>query len=117
MDAGTHPERGKTRLLPPHLVIELHHLPVDRETRPDRSLWGVLLGDGGAEQCHDPVTCQLIHRAPVFVHLPDKNLVDLVHEGVSLLGVEALRHGGIARHIGEEHRHLLPLTLDPVTLG
>ena len=117
MDAGTHPERGKTRFLLPHLLIELHHLPVDGEACPDRPLRCVLLGDGSAEQRHDPIPRQLVHRSPVLVHLPDEDLVDLVHEGVRLLGVKALRHRSIARHVGEEHRHLLPLPLDTVALG
>ena len=64
MDAGAHPKRRKTRFLPPHPFIKLHHLPVDGEARPESSLRCILQGNGGAEERRDPVTRELVYRPP-----------------------------------------------------
>ncbi len=61
-----------------HLLIELHHLPVDGKGSPDGPLRGILQSDRGAEEGHDPVTGQFVDGPFVFGDLVDEDLIDLV---------------------------------------
>jgi hypothetical protein len=77
-----------------------------------RPLRVILVSDGRAEQCHDPVAEELVHGALVPVHLGQHQLEGAGHEGVDLLGIEARGDRGEAGDVHEEHRDLLALALD-----
>jgi hypothetical protein len=88
-DGFLHPKRGIAR---PHGVI--------------------LVGERRAEQRHDPVAHDLIHRTLVTVdglHHPFEHRVEQL---ASLLGVAVGDEFSRAIHIGEEDRHLLALSLE-----
>ena len=72
----------------------------------------VLVGERGAEERHDPIAHDLVHRALVAVHRLHHPLEDGIEDPPRLLRVpigEQLRR---PLHVGEEDRHLLALTLD-----
>ena len=97
------------------LLLELGaiagHGRADTEGRVHRSLRVILVGDGRAEQRHDPVAEELVHGALVPVHLGQHQLEGAGHEGVDLLGIEARGDRGEAGDVHEEHRDLLALAL------
>jgi hypothetical protein len=74
---------------------ELALVALERARDAQRRVHGparvVLVGDGRAEQRHDPVAQELVHRALVAVHLGQHELEGPAHELVHLLGVEARR--------------------------
>ena len=72
----------------------------------------VLVGDRRAEQRHDAVAEELVDRALVAVDLGQHQLEGAGHEGVDVLGIEALGDRGEAGDVHEEHRDLLALALD-----
>ena len=70
----------------------------------------VLVGERRAKQRHDPVSHGLVDGALEMVDGFHHTLEDLVQEHGGVLGVAPCkeRHGG--EDVGEEHRHLLPLS-------
>ena len=72
----------------------------------------VLVRDGRAEQRHDAVAGELVHRAFVAVHRLHQVAEAAVHDGVQVFRVETRRQRGEARDVGEEHGHLLALALE-----
>ena len=71
----------------------------------------VLVGDGRAEERHEAVAQELVHRAFVAVHLRQGELEEAAQEVVHQVGAEALGEGGGAHEIAEEHGHRLALAL------
>jgi hypothetical protein len=69
----------------------------------------VFAGEGRAEERHDSVAHDLIHRALVAVDRLHNPLQDGVEELPSLLGVAVGEQLHRALQIGEEDRDLLPL--------
>ena len=65
-------------------------VPPDAERRVHRALRVVLVGDGRAEQRHDPVAEELVDGALVAVHLGEHQLEGAGHQAVDVLGIEAL---------------------------
>jgi hypothetical protein len=88
---------------------------LDRDRRADRSVGVVLVGDRRAEEGHDAVAEELVHRAFVAVDRVEDHLEGAVHDQVDVLGIEAFRHGRKPRDVREHHRDLLPLALEHVT--
>ena len=69
----------------------------------------VLVGQGGTEEGHDPVPGELVDGPLVAVDLIHQYPEAPVHDLVHFLRVQLLGEGGVAGHIGEEHRHQLAL--------
>ncbi len=69
----------------------------------------VLLGDGRAEQRHDPIAQHLGHGALPAAHRLDHVLDDLVEERRGLLGVVARQHRHRRGDVGEEDADVLAL--------
>src|SRR5262249_7185702 len=82
------------------------------ERRPAGALRVVLVCDGCAEEGHDAVARVLVYRALEAVHTLGEDREEAVHDAVPFLGVEALRELHRPLHVGEQHRHLLALTLE-----
>jgi hypothetical protein len=61
------------------------------ERRVGRPLCVVLVGDWCAEQRHDPVAEELVHRPLITVNFRQHQLEGAVHEGVDVLRVQSLR--------------------------
>jgi hypothetical protein len=80
--------------------------PQRRVTRPDGM---ILVGEGRAEEGHDPVAHDLIHRALVAVDGLHHQLEDGVEELSRLLRVTAGEQLHRALEVGEEDRDLLTL--------
>jgi hypothetical protein len=72
----------------------------------------ILVGQGRAEEGHDPVAHDLVHRALVAVDRLHHSLEHGVEELPSFLGVSVCQqlHGSL--QVGEEDRDLLPLALE-----
>ena len=82
------------------------------EGRVDRAQGMVLVGDGRAEQRHEPVTEELIDGTFVAVDLPEHQFERTVHEDVDVLGIEPFGQRGEAGDVGEKHRDLLTFTFE-----
>jgi hypothetical protein len=118
-DRPDHDESG----IEPHPHAERHGLARLERQRPvghgagnseggERGAPGmVLVGDGRAEERHEAVAQELVHRAFVAVHLRQGELEEAAQEVVHQVGAEALGEGGGAHEIAEEHGHRLALAL------
>jgi hypothetical protein len=105
---------SKTRV---HLLVEPHHLPVDREGRSNRSLRRVLQRNGRAEQRHDPVPGHLVDRAPEVPDPVDLDLVDRIHEAEGVFRAELLGEWCEPLQVAEHDGDVLPLAFDLVSLS
>ena len=94
------------------LVAQGLQVAVDLERGVKRAGRVILVGDRRAEQRHDAVPEKLIDRALVAVNRVQDHLEGAVHDGVDLLGIQALGHRREAGHVGEHHGDLLALSLD-----
>src|SRR5262249_36278775 len=72
----------------------------------------VLVRDGRAEERHDAVAGVLVHRALEAVHALSEELEEAIEDAVPVLGIDLLGELHRALHVGEEHGHLLALTLE-----
>ena len=72
----------------------------------------ILLGDGGAEQGHDPVPQHLVHRALAVVDRLHHPLEHGVENPSCLLGVAVGEQLHRALHVGEEHGDALALAFE-----
>ena len=72
----------------------------------------ILVRDGRAEQGHDPVAHDLVHRALVAVHGLHHGLEHGVEESADLLGIAIGQQLERPLDVGEQHRHLLALALE-----
>ena len=98
-------------VLPAHpLGVPLHRLlhPQRRIARPHRV---VLVGEGRAEQRHDPVAHHLVDGALVPMHRLHHVLEHGVEELARLLGIAVGEQLHRALQVGEEDRDLLALAL------
>ena len=86
--------------------------PLDAERGVHRALRMVLVGDRRAEERHDAVAEELVHRAFVPVHLGQHELERARHQRVHVLGVEPRRERGEAGDVHEEDGDLLALALE-----
>jgi hypothetical protein len=71
----------------------------------------ILVGEGGAEERHDPVSHHLVDGALVAMDGLHHPLHDGVEDLARLLGVPVGEQLGRALEVGEEHRHMLALAL------
>ena len=70
------------------------------------------MSDRRAEERHDAVAGELVHRTLEAVHPLGEELEEAIEDVVPLLGIELLGELHRALHVGEEHRHLLALALE-----
>ena len=85
---------------------------LDAERGAHGPLRMILVSDRSAEECHDAVTEELVHRAFVPVHLGQHDLERVLHQRVHVLGVEPGRERGEPGDVHEEDSDLLTLTLE-----
>jgi hypothetical protein len=86
--------------------------PLEAEGRVDRAQRVVLMGDGRAEQRHEPVAEELIDGTLVAVNLAEHQLEGTVHESVDVLGIEPFGQRGEAGDVDEEHGDEFALTFE-----
>jgi hypothetical protein len=72
----------------------------------------VLVGEGRPEERHDPVAHHLVHGALIAMDGLHHELEDRVKDLPRFLGITVGEQLHRAFHIGEQHRHLLTLTLE-----
>src|SRR5262245_25609215 len=72
----------------------------------------VLVRDRRAEERHDAVAGVLVHRALEAVHPISEELEETINDPVPLLRIDLLGELHRPLDVGEEHRHLLALTLE-----
>jgi hypothetical protein len=70
----------------------------------DRAPGVILVGDGRAEERHDPVAEELVDRALVAVHLGEHEIEGTPHQPVDLFGIDPLRERGEPRHVDARPR-------------
>jgi hypothetical protein len=107
-DADTEAEPA----LQAELVRVAPQLLAKLERRVAGALRVVFVCDRSPEQGHDPVSRVLVHGSLEAVHAAGENAQEAIEDAVPLLGIDLLRECQRALHIGEEHRHLLPLPLE-----
>jgi len=92
------------------LGVSLHCLlhPKRRIASPHRMIF---VGDRCAEQRHDPVAHDLVHRALIVMDGLHHPLKDRVENRPRLLGIAVCEQLHRPSQIGEEHGHVLALTL------
>src|SRR5262249_6879643 len=81
------------------------------ERRPAGALRVILVRDRRAEERHDAVAGELVHRPLEAVHARGEDGEEAIDDPVPVLGIELLGELHRALHVGEEHRHLLALAL------
>ena len=110
VDADAHAEIDAVR------VGELLAQRLERALHAERSQHGaprrVLERDRRAEDRHDAVAGELVHRALVAMDLVEQQREAAVHHRVQLLRTEALGDRRRIDQIGEEHGHVLALALE-----
>jgi threonine/homoserine/homoserine lactone efflux protein len=89
--------------------VELDHRRLHAGGRPDRALGVILVGDRSAEHGHHVVADELVHPAAVLLHLAREPGQAALDERLDRLVVQALRHGRVSGHVGEQHRDQPPL--------
>jgi hypothetical protein len=72
----------------------------------------ILVGDGGAEQRHDPVPRELVDRPLEVVDPVRQRLKEALHDARPFLRIESRRQVHRAFDVGEEDGHLLALSLE-----
>src|SRR5262249_2387714 len=82
------------------------------ERRPAGALRVILVRDRRAEERHDAVAGELVHRPLEAVHARSEDGEETIDDPVPLLGIELLGQLHRALHVGEKHRDLLALALE-----
>ena len=90
---------------------------MNRQCGSDRPLRSVFQCNGCSKKRHNTVTGHLIDRALIVVNLVNEDLVDLVHDGVSLFRAESLHKRRKALHVAEHHCDLLAFAFYLVSLA
>ncbi len=93
----------------PQLETFLEREVVNGERRPHGPLGIVFVRDRCAEQRHNRVPDELLHRASVPLELRAHPRVVRPQQSLHVLGIEALRARREAHQVAEEDRHDLPL--------
>ena len=102
---------------PRHLGGEVDDVALEaqhREARPARML---LVGERGAKDGHQTIAGELVDRTLEPVDRAGGDRQEAIEDGTPALGLERARQLHRADDVGEEHRHLLALALDPGALG
>ena len=100
------------RALARQLVSVVLERALDAERGAHRSLRVVLVGERRAEERHDAVPEELVHRSLVPMDLGQHELEGARHEAVHVLGVEPRRERGEARDVHEQDGDLLAFALE-----
>jgi hypothetical protein len=77
----------------------------------------VLVGDGCAKKGHDAIAGKLIDGPLEAMHPVQENLKAAIHEGMDLLGIEALREGGESGHVSKQDSDLFALPFERTAGG
>jgi hypothetical protein len=115
VDADAHREAPLVPAL--DLLVERRERPLDRETREHGAPRCALEGQGRAEERHDAVAGELVHRALIAVHLVEDAPEALIHERVHRLRVGALGQRGVVCDISEQDRDVAAFALERRLLG
>ena len=116
----TSPELSPTRICTsmPWPAAQLLGVPAHRLLHAERGVAGahrvVLVGDRRAEERHDAVAHDLVHRALVAVDRLHHPLEHGIEEPARLLGIAVGEQLHRALEVGEEHGDLLALALEGV---
>ena len=98
------------------LAIQLALIVLEGTLDAERGAHGplrmVFVSDRSAEERHDAVTEELVHRAFVSVHLGQHDLERARHQRVYVLGVEPGRECGEAGDVHEQDSDLLTLAFE-----
>ena len=84
----------------------------DPESRPDRPLGVVLVGERRSEHCHHRIADEFLHRPPVTLEFLAQPLVVGADPRPYVLRVGGVRGGREADQVAEEHRDDLALLMD-----
>src|SRR5439155_27299771 len=115
VDPNAHLEAHATRALQSR--TKLRHRLLQGQGRAYGSLGRLLHGQWRPKKRHNAVARQLVHRAFIAMYFVDEQFIQVIHQGKERFLPELLTEGCIARDVGEQHRHLLALTLQPATIG
>jgi hypothetical protein len=114
-----HPARVETDTDLDEDAVRTEHVlgvPLDRLLHPERRIAGadgmILVRHRCAEQRHDPIAHDLIHRALVAVDGFHHELEHRIEELARVLGITVAQELHRALEIGEEHGDLLALALE-----
>jgi hypothetical protein len=99
-DPDVHPERAATR------VGKRGHPALDVERGADGAFGVVAVGHGGAEDGHDAVANVLTDGAAVALDDRVDDVKEAAGENVQFLRIDLAAEPGVAREVGEQHRHL-----------
>ncbi len=110
VQADAHAERDAVARA--HLVGVFAHGVPQMQRRIAGPLRMILVGDRRAEQRHDAVAGVLVDRALEAMHPVGEDLEEAVEDLVPIFRVELLGQIHRALHVGEQHRHLLPLAFE-----
>jgi hypothetical protein len=104
-----HPKVHGQAMRAPHLIAVAAHPGLHGQRRIARPDGMVFMGNGGAEERHDPIAHDLIHRALEAVHGLHHPFEDGIEDGPGFLRVAVGQQLHRAFEVGEEHGDLLTL--------
>ena len=110
MDADPHLEVPSIALA--NVDVQRMECALDPECGGDGTAGSVLDRERRPEERHDAVAEELVHRSLVPVHLLEDELERTVHEGMHLLGVEALGERRRICEVAEEDRDVLAFAFE-----
>ncbi len=107
-----HANREVEPVLALHLARVAAELPLQEQRGVTGALRVVLVGDGRAEQRHDPVARVLVHRALVAVHPVGQDREEAVEDAMPRFEIDLRGELHRALHVREHHRDRLAFALD-----
>jgi hypothetical protein len=107
-----HSGREADAVLALHLGAVAGDLVAQVQRRVAGALGVIFMRDRRPEESHDAVAGVLVHGTFEAVHPLGEDGEELVEDRVPLLRVELLGQLHRARHVGEQHRHLLALAFE-----
>jgi len=110
VEADAHPKVDAVVLR--QLVPVVRHGFLDGQGGMAGPLGVILMGQGGAEEGHHPVSGELVDGPLIAMDLLHEDLEAPIQDLVDLLRVQLLGEGGVMGHVGEEDGDLLSLRLN-----
>jgi hypothetical protein len=104
-----YPKLHSQAMRPPHRLTVAANSLLHGQGRIARAHGMIFMGNGRAEQGHNPVAHHLVHRALEAVHGVHHQLNNRVQELLRGLGIEPLDQPGGVLEVGEEDGDLLAL--------
>jgi hypothetical protein len=100
----------------PFAALDLARILLHRRLHSERGIAGphrmIFMGNGGAEECHDPIAHDLVDRALIAVYRVHHALKDRVEELAGFFGITIGQQFHRSLQVGKEDRNLLAFAFE-----